>query len=179
MPASELAETGTYVREIFEKAGVEIVWLDSMSRVGAQEPDSLNHGWAEGSGRHVSLAIVTRPGAVGPKGRNTESVLGWTPSGQRSRTYVFYERVEALVLNSFPRVSLRVPRVLAYAVAHELGHLLIPLANAHSEKGIMKAQLDRNDLAELFSGSLGFSGKESELIVRDLKPRPDFQALAR
>jgi hypothetical protein len=91
-----------------------------------------------------------------------DGIMGWTPDGQHVRTYVFYERVEAFVLKNFGRIyTLRVPRLLTYAIAHELGHLLIPLADAHSEKGIMQPQLDGNDLAELFSGSLTFTTKEA------------------
>jgi hypothetical protein len=55
--------------------------------------------------------------------------------------------------------------VLAYAVGHELGHLLIPsMANAHSEKGIMKVQLGISDLAPEFLDATGFSASEDSSV---------------
>ena len=169
---SIVAETGGYVREMFDKAGVELVWLNSMARMRTGEAEPLGAARAEGTGVHVSVVIVPRPDPIAPIVRNMDGIMGWTPGEQHLRSYVFYERVEAFVLKNFARIyTLRVPRLLTYAVAHELGHLLIPLTDAHSEKGIMKAQLDGNDLAELFSGSLGFSAKEAQLMRGEIERR--------
>src|SRR5262249_34265663 len=121
---------------------------------------------------YVSVAIVPWPDRIAPSIRNMDGVMGWTPAEQHIRTYVFYKRVEAFVLKNFSRIyTLRVPRLLAYAIAHELGHLLIPLPDAHAETGIMKPQLSGNDLAELFYGILGFTEKQAQLMRAEIERR--------
>jgi hypothetical protein len=164
-PESVLAETGQYVRAMFDKVGIELVWFDSMARQRALQIESSGV-------THVSVVFLSRPDLIAPKIRNLEGRMGWTPGGQHNRTYVFYERVQEFVLKNFSRIyTLRVPRLLTYATAHELGHLLLPLADDHSERGIMKAQLDGNDLAELFSGSLSFSSKEAQQMRDEIERR--------
>jgi hypothetical protein len=178
-PESIMAETGGYVREMFQKAGIELVWLDSMARLRAGQADSFGTGRGEGTTVRVSVVIVPRPDIIAPEIRNLEGRMGWTAEGQHTRTYIFYKRVEAFVLNNFGRIyTLRVPRVLTYVIAHELGHLLLPLADAHSGKGIMKAQLDGNDLAAPFSDSLSFSSKESELMRNEIQHRSRLEEMA-
>jgi len=170
-PESVLAETGGYVREMFDKAGIELIWLNSMARLRAGQTDSLS---VRGKGRatYVSVVITPRPDPIAPEIRDLDGKMGWTPRGQHVRTYVFYERVEIFILNNVARIhTLRVPRLLTYVIAHELGHLLLPLADAHSETGIMKSQLDRNDLAERFSGTLGFNSKEAQLMRDEIERR--------
>jgi hypothetical protein len=171
-PESVIAETGGYVREMFGKAGIELVWLNSMVRIREGPAKSVDGASLEPRAARVSVVIVPRPDPIAPKIRDLDGRMGWTPGGQHTRTYVFYERIQAFVLNNFARIyTLRVPRLLAYAVAHELGHLLLPLADAHSEKGIMKSQLNGNDLAELFSDALGFSSKETQLMRDEVERR--------
>src|SRR5262245_697439 len=143
VPESVMAETGRHVREMFDKAGVELIWLDSMARLRAGQTEALGVAPAEVRAIRVSVVIIPRQDEIAPKLRNLDGRMGWTPDGQNVRTYVFYARVEDFVLKNFARIyTLRVPRLLTYAIAHELGHLLLPLAEAHSEKGIMKSQLD-------------------------------------
>jgi hypothetical protein len=172
-PESVLAETGQYVRAMFDKAGIELVWLDSMARQRALQIESSGV-------THVSVVFLPRPDLIAPKIRNLEGRMGWTPGGQHNRTYVFYERVQEFVLKNFSRIyTLRVPRLLTYATAHELGHLLLPLADDHSEQGIMKSQLDGNDLAELFSGSLSFSSKAAQQMRDEVERRSRLEDLKR
>jgi hypothetical protein len=169
---SVLADTAGYVREMFGRAGIELVWVDSMARIREAEPESMDGASHQPGVLRVSLVIVPRPDQIAPKLRDLDEVMGWTPGGQQTRTYVFYERVQAFVLNNFNRIYiLRVPRLLAYAVVHELGHLLLPSPNTHSENGIMKSKLDGNDVAELFSDTLGFNSKEAQLMRGEIERR--------
>jgi len=41
VPESVMAETGRHVREMFDKAGVELIWLDSMARPRAGQTEAL------------------------------------------------------------------------------------------------------------------------------------------
>jgi len=104
VPESVLAETGGYIREMFDKAGIELVWLNSMARIQAGQAESLVGTPDERRGTHVSVAIVPLPDLIAPKNRNLDWQMGWTPLGQHIRTYIFYERVQAFVLKNFSRI---------------------------------------------------------------------------
>jgi hypothetical protein len=53
--------------------------------------------------------------------------------------------------------------VLAYAMAHEMGHLLLPYP-AHSTNGIMRAEWDGDDLRHIANGSMLFTPAQTALI---------------
>ena len=82
--------------------------------------------------------------------------LGQSFADHQGGTYgsVFLERVQdAAGEANIPWVTL-----LAYAVAHEVGHLLLG-AEAHTAKGLMKASWDRKDYVEMSQSHFHF-GKE-------------------
>jgi hypothetical protein len=73
--------------------------------------------------------------------------------------FVFYDRV----LTSAHDREQDVARVLAYAMAHEMGHLLLP-PPAHSPVGIMRSEWDSDDLRHIASGSLQFTALQANAI---------------
>jgi hypothetical protein len=168
-----LTEMGSYVRDVLARIRVEVIWVDETSRLHGADALLVQNAWSDRSTAHVSLAIITNAEQLSPNLKNDEMAMGWTPAGQSERAYVFYDRVEAFVLKNAFRVSgLRVSRVMAYATEHELGHLLIPpLANAHSDTGIMKRTLGPDDIAPTFLGMIGFSVKEGELMRLEIQRR--------
>ena len=169
---SVLVDTAAYVREMFGRAGIELFWVNSMVRIRDGQTESMDGASFEPGVIRVSLVIVPRPYQIAPRLRGLDGRMGWTPGGQHTRTYVFYERIQAFVLKNSDRINiLRVPRLLAYAIAHELGHLLLPSPDTHSKKGIMKSQLDGNDLAELFSDTLRFSSEEAQSMMDEIERR--------
>ena len=52
--------------------------------------------------------------------------------------------------------------VLAHAMAHEIGHLLLPYG--HSATGLMRAEWDRKDLRLAVHGRLNFTAEQATLI---------------
>lgn len=54
--------------------------------------------------------------------------------------------------------------LLAYAAAHEIGHLLLG-SQAHTERGVMKASWDRDDMQAMCQLWLRFSGKEQRSMA--------------
>jgi hypothetical protein len=99
------------------------------------------------------------------------TALGATPSTPEYRglmAYVFYNRVERIA-----RMYLNTSRkrgnydidnvtVLAHAMAHEIGHLLLPYG--HAATGLMRAEWDAKDLRLAVHGRLNFTTQEAELI---------------
>ncbi len=59
--------------------------------------------------------------------------------------------------------------VLAYAAAHEIGHLLLG-ASAHSRQGLMKANWERSDLIAMYQRTLRFNEEQCRRIAERCKP---------
>jgi hypothetical protein len=53
--------------------------------------------------------------------------------------------------------------ILAYVIAHELGHLMLP-GNAHSDTGVMQAEWDSALAHEASTGALAFTHWQAERI---------------
>ena len=91
----------------------------------------------------------------------------WTPLGS-GLAYVFYRRVEehAALHNAPPE------RVLASAVVHELGHLLV--TRGHSPTGVMRACWRDSEFRQAAAGVLGFSARDVAMLhaAMENKPRP-------
>jgi len=64
---------------------------------------------------------------------------------------VFYRRVQA----EADRYQVSIGSVLACAIAHELGHLLMP-DTAHAASGLMRAGWSRDDFNRADQGQLRF-----------------------
>lgn len=82
--------------------------------------------------------------------------------------YVFYSHVRDFVHKN--DLIEHKARILGLAIAHEMGHLLLP-HNTHSDTGIMRATWDREDLKRGANGKLVFSEKEAQLIRSGLIQR--------
>ena len=65
--------------------------------------------------------------------------------------YVFYQRVRA----EAERYDVSTAQVLACTIAHELGHLLLPI-RAHSPEGLMRACWSRAEFHRADHGELRF-----------------------
>jgi len=116
---------------------------------------------AQTTARILVLRIV--PGEA-KKMRNVRRLpLGQSFSDEDGGTYasVFLERVQD------EAGSANVPwvTVLAFAAAHEVGHLL--LGPSHTPSGLMKAAWDRNDYQAMNQKHLHFS----EVQIRELRSR--------
>lgn len=95
------------------------------------------------------------------------------PSGvASSRAAVFYS--QALDMAKYGPASL--DQLLAYAIAHELGHLLLGSA-AHSNWGIMQANWGSPEVLTLISqGALYFDAQESAAMRAELADRGRVEA---
>jgi hypothetical protein len=137
---------------IYHRAGVSIVWTTHAS--DAAVPDVM---------------LVILPTASASEVHASDDSMGLTPNGDGVRgrvAYVFYDRV--MTFSEAGRVDL--PAVLGAVLAHELGHLLLPV-NAHSRDGVMRADWDLAFVPRLGVGVLNFSAEQARLLRARLATR--------
>ena len=142
--AVNLVRAQQLATEIYEQAGVKLDWSEGTSPAGR------------------TLTIVLTTMATAPRGIAPES-MGVAPSpgdGSRGTTaYVFMDRVTAFV--SAHRVSAEY--VLACAMAHEIGHLLLP-PNAHDVMGVMRGSWHAKLFPPHAPGVPGFPPAQARLL---------------
>lgn len=153
LAALTLIEVKDIVAAIYAAAGVTIVW----------RPES-----ALDARRELTIAFTTSEAA--PAGGRRD-VMGVAPSpgdGTRGdRAYVFVDRVDDFV----GTYSLNRASVLACAVAHELGHLLLPVM-AHRPDGIMRATWHPDLFPPRAPGLLGFPSDQARLLALRVRTAP-------
>ena len=153
---------------IFYDAGVDITWIDLHCDLngasGRASPDA--HGLSLKNGYFM---IVIAPDPL-PNWRSPDAMgLAPTRTGPYPRAYVFYKLVLAFV-ESFRTVESRnsaIGIILGHAIAHELGHLLLP-GNGHGS-GIMRHSWGYTEWEQAFSGTLMFHPDHSRLIQNRLR----------
>jgi len=99
------------------------------------------------------VRLVLLPYETGDLRRTERQVMGAAirTSEGNAVAYVFYRRVRA----EADRYQVSIGSVLACAMAHELGHLLMPDA-AHAASGLMRAGWGRDDFNRADQGQLRF-----------------------
>ena len=88
---------------------------------------------------------------------------------QRPAAYVIYPRIENFVRthDDANQRGRRLGQVLAHAIAHEIGHVLLS-SSSHSPAGIMRASWQDDEYKLLVSGQLRFTLAQTELIRTEL-----------
>lgn len=156
LPTRNIAKA--QVVRILESAGVELQWIDA---AGSEDPNLT-------SPRYLTVVIA----AQSPTGSTTWDVMGFAlRAGSYPRAYVFYDLVRLFVKNftpSDPRQS-SMGVILGHAIAHELGHLLIP-GEAHGA-GIMRRNWSYTEWREAAAGALLFHPEDVKAIQKQLRSR--------
>ena len=117
------------VARLFEGASIAIAW------VSAIEPGTFA----------IQVTLRRQPG--GGPGAMAPSALGTTLGDDHQNggtCFVFYDRV----LKFAHQHNRPVEIILAYGIAHEFGHVLLP-APAHASAGLMKAAWSDDDIRHL------------------------------
>ena len=148
---------------IYQDAGVTVSWIEPAS---ANPPDPVESPTA----LHPAFGLVVLPEEFAARLTVAPDALGRAvgtgDSGGRI-AYVFYDRV-ARIADAYLNRSRERPAnmdtviVLAHAMAHEVGHLLLP--PGHSESGLMRAEWDAHDLRSAVNAELNFTAGEGESI---------------
>jgi len=153
---------------IFLKAGVKTKWVDCplSSAEKARYPDCRLE-----SGRN-DLVLKVFPDLSSRRLGLRAQNLGFCPasedSGPGSEASVAYRRIKNLA-NSWEADPLQ---ILAFAAAHELGHLLLHSAG-HSPTGIMRAVWNPDDLQRATRGELVFTPEQAGLIRAAARTRTE------
>ncbi len=139
--AETLTEAKRHVSGIYKDVGVEVLWTD------AADPHS------EGE-FVVHLVIRSKP----PRPRMMGNAFG-DARDTGGTAFVYGERV----LDVARSRGVDVVRVLAYAMAHEMGHLLLPYPS-HAVTGIMHADWSGDELRDIAAGVLRFAPAQAGAI---------------
>jgi len=128
---------------IFHAAGIRIVWNECRCSP-VLTPTS------------VMLRIIPR--FFGSKQSNSRlENLGYAVAGTEGGglATVFYDRVEAIAKGE------NLSRVLGYAIAHEIGHVLLG-QSSHSPAGLMRANWSEKDLRPVHRDRMQFTPEQAE-----------------
>ena len=165
VPSTVVTRAMPEVARIYREAGVNVIWSDARSRAGHVDPlqAPATPDWG--------FALVVLPREMTDQLTVAADALGGaagTPEQRGRMAYVFYNRVEHIArtyLNPARRRTMDdvdAVIVLAHAMAHEVGHLLLP--HGHSATGLMRAGWDGQDLRLALRGQLTFTAEQAELI---------------
>ena len=150
VPNYLVSQAQAVVQRIFRKAGVATVWVAAPYDQGSSQESQF------------IIDILSRDEANRLDVTRSAETLGVAPTSgfEPGRlAYVFYHRI-----GEASRESEINPRyVLGIAMAHELGHLLLPYG-AHSTTGLMRANWTTADLQRAAHGQLLFTREQAELI---------------
>ena len=141
---------------IYAGIGVRVAWIDTaaLSLQATQETSQRS------SSLRLTISIVSNP-VEGTKdsGGKLMGLATGTSEGRGTLAYVFYQRIRAFAL----RVEIGIGQALGYVMAHEIGHLMLPV-NSHSAAGIMRADWDRLYMDRVARGEETFTTEEAVLI---------------
>jgi hypothetical protein len=160
VPADALMQAKTQVLRIFGIVGLHIAWHDCAVPSEHTPTEPAAERAATPSPLELTIKIVPR--SMADQLQQDEEKIGMAPGTATARgqlAYVFYDRVESLS----EYFSTAIGQVLGGAVAHEIGHLLLPY-HAHSRSGLMRAAWVSEDFQNLARGWLLFTREQGELM---------------
>jgi hypothetical protein len=156
VPSRRMTRAKATVARLYGSIGVGIEWHTPGPSVAGPDQDA----------GLVDLAVILiGPDAAGQRQRG-DRILGRAPgtgSEPGRIAYVYHHRLERLTRE----IGQDPADILALVLAHEIGHLLLPLG-AHSEHGVMRARWRTDELRRLDVGRLGFTAEQAGHILRRL-----------
>jgi hypothetical protein len=147
---------------IFREVGVEVIWLNCPQDTLREA--SLGRCAEASFPLHLHLRILRA--SRGLKA-STVGISFSAEDGQGCYADLFYEPILQLQEETHASASV----ILAHAMAHELGHLLLG-TNSHSPSGLMRAHWTREDLSKASKGNLQFSREQSLGIMNRIASQP-------
>jgi len=159
VPPQWLSWAKQEMSRIYGEIGVEISWHDASSDARTNSVDKLQPD--TGPLPQAALIVLILPESQATQERIPQGVIGYsagTADECRRVAYVLYGRMDQFRLEQAPAIYRA--KLLAYLMAHEVGHLLLPV-QSHSPSGIMRAQWSRADLELAQQGRLRFTADQA------------------
>ena len=138
VPVAILKKSQDEVARIFAAVGVGVEWTETAPS--------------------ITVRIVTSALAYAGRYSSVMGVALRRPSGATAQ--IFLKQVQDLARTYDGEVSI----LLAYVIAHEIGHLLLPRM-PHSPTGLMKGEWDRTLVREAAAGSLTFTDAQVQRLL--------------
>ena len=169
VPKATLAEARTEVVRILALSGLRTAWIESPAA-------------AEAAPQRTTFLFTILNRKTSKWLPHTAGALGTTPGAEQANSghvaYIHYDQIENVSRTRKVRrgtsLTPGVSRLLAYAIVHELGHLILPV-DAHSASGIMKPLWGVDEYKEMSLGLLNFTLQQADLIRSELARRsPDW-----
>jgi hypothetical protein len=160
VPVDALLQAKIQVLRIFRVVGLQVAWYECAppSEHMPREPGA-EHATTRAP---LELTIVIVPRSMADRLQPDDENIGMAPGTATARgrlAYVFYDRVESLS----EYFSTAIGQVLGGALAHEIGHLLLPY-HSHSRTGLMRATWVSEDFQKLARGWLLFTPEHAALM---------------
>jgi hypothetical protein len=169
-----LIEAEKVAAGIFGKVGIEIRWT-----VASPLTENMQETPADKGPSDLSLIRLN----ILPQALREPSIhktaMGLAPGTGRNRqwVYVFYDRINTIAMQQM-RVRLggthftpaTLAQILAHAIVHEVGHLLLNL-EVHSAKGIMRGDWNLEDLHDIAYEKFIFRSQEVKVIRAEVSRR--------
>jgi len=148
---------------IFQKAGVEVLWLDyPLSETGVEQNSPCGPPFGITDFR-LRLLPSSRPEELGVRATSMGLALPCAEGEGGCVVNIFYRRAEELGKQG----DLGLPKMLGHAIAHELGHELLG-SNAHSPIGLMRENWGPKDLRCAAKGDMLFTHDQAKLVRDNL-----------
>src|SRR3954447_14007640 len=137
VPAATVRQAQEEVTRVYADIDVRLEWRDDSSPVAPA----------------AAIRVVLLPYETGDLRRAEKQVMGaaMRTAGGNGIAYVFYRRVQ----EEASRYKVSAGAVLACAIAHELGHLLLP-DGSHAAAGLMHGCWSRDEFNRADHGQLRF-----------------------
>lgn len=145
------------VTRIYRDAGIDILWIDPLSDEGRTSVELEARRSAT-----FTVRVMIRPKRNwGQRKSNAESVMGDAlPADACAGTVsLFYEQL----LEVTGKYHQPIADVLALALAHEIGHVLLP-PPSHSTAGVMQPTWDGDDIRRAVLGHPRFNPEQVDAI---------------
>jgi hypothetical protein len=153
VPADVLAQARWDVTRIFSQATVDLLWRTPASLCA--ESNATQHA-------ALTIALLSSEQALQIDSGITTDRVGFAPRAAAAGgrvAYVLYDRIDVLAeANGWAPA-----RILAIAMAHEIGHLLLPY-DAHSLDGVMRADWTTESIQLAQRNLLFFTAKQRDLL---------------
>jgi hypothetical protein len=159
MRKPDLSEALAQTTRVFQIAAVELSWTagDPVAPEAHLMDFSVPAGPLAAPPRVIVARITNKRIPPFPPG-----TLGWAlPAG--AHVTIFLDEIK----RRQAEVGVSVPYLLAYALAHELGHVLMR-SGAHAPRGLMRAEWGRAEFDRIQHGALRFNESEAAAMRTSL-----------